>query len=114
MGIDKINEIGNEIREFNIDENNLLYEILKSFEENYLAILKELNNFCLLYEHNKKLIQDLNFELANNLVYDDRIYDNYVFEEYMPKFKNIKDQAIGYEPIQNIDELQVVFDTTAM
>ena len=102
--IDKINEIGNEIREFNIDENNLLYEILKSFEENYLAILKELNNFCLLYEHNKKLIQDLNFELANNLVYDDRIYDNYVFEEYMPKFKNIKDQA-DMAVIQKMNEL---------
>ena len=102
--IDKINEIGNEIREFNIDENNLLYDILKSFEDNYLTLLKELNNFCLLYEHNKKLIKDLNFELANNLVYDERIYDNYLFEEYMPKFKNIKDQA-DMAVIQKMNEL---------
>ena len=90
--IDKINEIGNDIKCFNIDENNLLYNILKSFEENDLAILKELNNFCLLYEHNKKLIDALNLELSNTLINDDRIYTNYVFEEFVPKFKNIKDQ----------------------
>ena len=57
-----------------------------------MAILKELNNFCLLYEHNKKLIDALNLELSNNIIYDDRIYTNYVFEEFVPKFKNIKDQ----------------------
>ena len=90
--IDKINEIGNDIKCFNIDENNLLYNILKSFEENDLAILKELNNFCLLYEHNKKLIDALNLELSNTLINDDRIYTNYVFEEFVPKFKSIKDQ----------------------
>ena len=33
--IDKINEISNEIQIFNIDENNLLYNLLKTFEENY-------------------------------------------------------------------------------
>ena len=87
--IDKINEIVNDIREFNISENNLLYDILKSFEENNLALAKEINNFCLLYEHNKKLIKEMNSEIANNLAYDERIYDNYVFEEYIPKFKNI-------------------------
>ena len=90
--IDKINEIGNDIKCFNIDENNLLYNILKSFEENDLALLKELNNFCLLYEHNKKLIDALNLELSNTLINDDRIYTNYVFEEFVPKFKSIKDQ----------------------
>ena len=90
--INKINEIGNDIKCFNIDENNLLYNILKSFEENDLAILKELNNFCLLYEHNKKLIDALNLELSNTLINDDRIYTNYVFEEFVPKFKSIKDQ----------------------
>ena len=90
--IDKINEIGNDIKCFNIDENNLLYNILKTFEENDLAILKELNNFCLLYEHNKKLIDALNLELSNTLINDDRIYTNYVFEEFVPKFKSIKDQ----------------------
>ena len=90
--IDKINEIGNDIKCFNIDENNLLYNILKSFEENDLAILKELNNFCLLFEHNKKLIDALNLELSNTLINDDRIYTNYVFEEFVPKFKSIKDQ----------------------
>jgi hypothetical protein len=90
--IDKINEIGNDIKCFNIDENNLLYNILKSFEENDLAILKELNNFCLLYEHKKKLIDALNLELSNTLINDDRIYTNYVFEEFVPKFKSIKDQ----------------------
>ena len=102
--IDKINEITNEIRSFNIDENNLLYNILKSFDENYIAILKEINNFCLLYEHNKKLINDLNFEIANNIVYDDRIYDNYVFKEYVPRYKNIKDQ-IDMTVIQKMNEL---------
>ena len=78
--------------------------MLKSFEEGYLSLLKEINNFCLFYEHNKKLIESLNLELSNNLTYDDRIYDNYVFEEYMPKFKNIKDQA-DMAVIQKMNEL---------
>ena len=102
--IDKINEITNEIMSFNIDENNLLYNILKSFDENYVAMLKEINNFCLLYEHNKKLINNLNFEIANNIVYDDRIYENYVFKEYVPRYKNIKDQ-IDMTVIQKMNEL---------
>ena len=102
--IDKINEIVNDIREFNISENNLLYDILKSFEENNLALSKEINNFCLLYEHNKKLIKEMNSEIANNLAYDERIYDNYVFEEYIPKFKNIKDHA-DMAAIQKMSEL---------
>ena len=71
----------------------LMFDMLKSFEEGYLSLLKEINNFCLFYEHNKKLIESLNLELSNNLTYDDRIYENYQFDEYIPKFKNIKDQA---------------------
>ena len=102
--IDKINEIGNDIKCFNIDENNLLYNILKTFEENDLAILKELNNFCLFYEHNKKLIDSLNLELNNVLVNDDRIYKNYIFEEYIPIFKNINDQK-DMNAIQKMSEL---------
>ena len=102
--IDKINEIGNDIKCFNIDENNLLYNILKTFEENDLAILKELNNFCLFYEHNKKLIDSLNIELNNVLVNDDRIYKNYIFEEYIPIFKNINDQK-DMNAIQKMSEL---------
>ena len=102
--IDKINEIGNDIKCFNIDENNLLFNILKTFEENDLAILKELNNFCLFYEHNKKLIDSLNLELNNVLVNDDRIYKNYIFEEYIPIFKNINDQK-DMNAIQKMSEL---------
>lgn len=102
--LDKINEIGNDIKCFNIDENNLLYNLLKSFEENDLAILKELNNFCLFYEHNKKLIDSLNLELNNVLVNDERIYKNYIFEEYIPIFKNINDQK-DMNVIQKMSEL---------
>lgn len=89
--IDKINGISSDIRRFNIDENNLLYDILKSFDNNFSEILKELNNYCLLYEHNKKLIKNMNLELQNNLMFSSRIFNNYEFEEYVPKFKDIKD-----------------------
>ena len=89
--IDKINGISSDIRRFNIDENNLLYDILKSFDDNFSEILKELNNYCLLYEHNKKLIKNMNLELQNNLMFSSRIFNNYEFEEYVPKFKDIKD-----------------------
>ena len=88
----KINEIGNEIQEFNITENNMLYDIFKTFEQKIITLLKEVNNYCIFYEHNKQLIQDLNIELGNNLVYDDRIYINYKFEEYTPKFTDINNQ----------------------
>ena len=89
--IDKINGISSDIRRFNIDENNLLFDILKSFDDNFSEILKELNNYCLLYEHNKKLIKNMNLELQNNLMFSSRIFNNYEFEEYVPKFKDIKD-----------------------
>ena len=95
--ISKINEIGNEIQEFNITENNILFDLFKVFEKKLTNLLKEVNNFCLFYEHNKKLIQDLNIELGNNIIYDNRIYINYKFEEYSPKFTDInnpKDLAV--------------------
>ena len=91
--IAKINEIGNEMQEFNISENNILYEIFKVFEQKLISLLKEVNNYCLFFEHNKKLIQDLNIELGNNLIYDNRIYINYKFEEYSPKFTDINNQT---------------------
>ena len=102
--ITKINEIGNEIQEFNITENNILYDIFKVFEENLISLLKEINNFCLIYEHNKKLIHDLNKELGNNLIYDHRIYINYKFEEYSPKFTDINSQ-IDSSVIKRMNEL---------
>ena len=102
--ITKINEIGNEIQEFNITENNILYNIFKVFEENLISLLKEINNFCLIYEHNKKLISDLNIELGNNLIYDQRIYINYKFEEYSPKFTDINSQ-IDSSVIKRMNEL---------
>ena len=90
--IAKINEIGNEMQEFNISENNILYEIFKVFEQKLISLLKEVNNYCLFFDHNKKLIQDLNIELGKNLIYDNRIYINYKFEEYSPKFTDINSQ----------------------
>ena len=90
--ISKINEIGNDIQEFNITENDILYDIFKNFEQKLAFLIKEVNKFCLLYDHNKKLIQDLNIELGNNMIYDNRLYINYKFEEYTPKFTDIENQ----------------------
>ena len=102
--IDKINEFGNDIKTFNIAENNLLFYMLKTFEEKDLAILRELNNICLLCEKKKKSMDSLNFELSNALVYDDRVYKNYIFEEYVPIFRNINDQK-DMNVIQKMSEL---------
>ena len=102
--IAKINEIGNDIQEFNISENNILYDIFKVFENELLTLLKEVNNFCLLYDHNKQLIQDLNIELGNNIIYDDRIYINYKFEEYTPKFTDINNPK-DFAVIQKMNKL---------
>ena len=102
--IAKINEIGKDIQEFNITENNILLNIFKVFEDYLISLLKEVNNYCLLYEHNKKLIQDLNKELGNNLLYDKRIYNNYQFEEYSPKFTDINNQK-DFEVIQKMNKL---------
>ena len=102
--IAKINEIGNDIQEFNITENNILFNLFKVFEEHLILLLKEVNNFCRLYDHNKKLIKDLNLELGNNIIYDNRLYVNYQFEEYSPKFTDINNQK-DYAVIQKMNKL---------
>ena len=102
--IANINEIGNEIQEFNIIENNILYDTFKIFEQTIINLLKEINNYCLIYENNKKLIEDLNMELGNNLIFDDRIYANYLFEDYIPKSIDINNQN-DFSVIQKISKL---------
>ena len=102
--IAKINEIGNDIQEFNITENNILFNLFKVFEDHIISLLKEVNNFCRLYDHNKKLIKDLNMELGNNIIYDNRLYTNYQFEEYSPKFTDINNQK-DYAVIQKMNKL---------
>ena len=87
--IAKINEICNQIQEFNIIENNILYNIFKTFNENLCNLLKDVDKFCTLYENNQKNIQDLNLEFSNNLIFDKKINMNYQFEEYNPKFSDI-------------------------
>ena len=102
--ISKINEIGNEIQQFNINENQILYDIFKIFEDNLINLLKEINNYCIIYEHNKKLIKDINIELGNNITYDERIYLNYQFEEYNPKSADINN-PIDFAVIQKMNKL---------
>ena len=87
--ISKINEICNEIQEFNIIENSMLYNIFKIYKENLANVLEEVNKYCLFYEKNKKLINDLNFEFSNILSFNDIINMNFQFEEYNPKFSDI-------------------------
>ena len=87
--ISQINQICNEIQEFNIIENNIFYNIFKTFNEHLLNILKEVDNYCSLYENNQKLIQDLNIEFSNNLIFDNKINMNYQFEEYNPKYNDM-------------------------
>ena len=87
--ISQINQICNEIQEFNIVENNIFYNIFKTFNEHLLYILKEVDNYCSLYENNQKLIQDLNIEFSNNLIFDNKINMNYQFEEYNPKYNDM-------------------------
>lgn len=102
--IAKINEIGNDMQQFNINENKILFDIFKIFEENLINLLKEINNYCLIYEANKKLIKDLNIELGNNIIFDERIYMNYQFEEYNPKFADINN-PIDFSVIQKMNKL---------
>lgn len=102
--IAKINEIGNDMQQFNINENKILFDIFKIFEENIINLLKEINNYCLIYEANKKLIKDLNIELGNNIIFDERIYMNYQFEEYNPKFADINN-PIDFSVIQKMNKL---------
>ena len=100
----KLNEVINDVKEFNVNENDILLDIFKVYEENLLSILNEVNNFHLLFEHNKKIIKSLNFELENNLIYDGRINFNYKFEEYKPKNIDVSNQ-IDYSVIQKMNKL---------
>ena len=102
--ISKINEIGNDIQEFNITENNILFNIFKVFEELLTSLLKEVNSFCLLYDNNKKLIQELNIEMGNNIINDNRMFINYQFEEYSPKFTDINNPH-DFSVIQKMNKL---------
>ncbi len=102
--IAKINEIGNDMQQFNINENKILFDIFKIFEENIINLLKEINNYCLIYEANKKLIKEINIELGNNIIFDERIYINYQFEEYNPKFADINN-PIDFSVIQKMNKL---------
>ena len=90
--IAKINEISNEIQEFNINENNIMYDFFKSFDEHYLDLLTEVKNYCEIYENSKKEIENLNIEFSNNLNFDHKIFINFKFEEYNPKFTDIKNK----------------------
>ena len=102
--ISKLNEIGKDIQQFNINENNILYDIFKVFEENLITLLKEINNYCIVYEHNKKLVKDLNIELVNTFVCDNRIFATYNFEEYIPKNADINNHK-DFSVIQKMNKL---------
>ena len=102
--IAKINEIGNDIQEFNITENTILNNIFRIFEQKLINLLQEVKNFSQFYEHNKNVIQNLNIELKNNLMSDIRLQINYKFEEYTPKFADIKNQK-DLKVIQKMNKL---------
>ncbi len=91
--IAKINEISNEIQEFNINENDIIYNFLKSFDNHYLDLLNEIKKSCELYENRKKEIENLNIEFSNNLSFDNKLFINYKFEEYNPKFTDINNKV---------------------
>ena len=90
--VTQINELCNEVQEFNINENDILYNIFKVFDENLSLLSKEVNKYFELYENNKKLTLDLNTEFGNNVLVDDRINSNFQFEEYNPKFKDLNNK----------------------
>ena len=90
--VTQINELCNEVQEFNINENDILYNIFKVFDENLSLLSKEVSKYFELYENNKKLILDLNIEFGNNVLVDDRINSNFQFEEYNPKFKDLNNK----------------------
>ena len=87
--ISKINEICNEVQEFNITENNVLYNIFKTYNDHLLNLIKEVGSFCLFYEGKQKTIQEINMEFSNNLLFDTKFNMNYQFEEYNPKFNDM-------------------------
>ena len=90
--VTQINELCNEVQEFNINENDILCNIFRVFDENLTLLSKEVSTYYELYEKNKKLILDLNAEFGNNVLVDDRINSNFQFEEYNPKFKDINNK----------------------
>ena len=87
--ISKVNEICNQIQEFNLIENNILYNIFKIFNENLIKLIQDVDKYCAIYENNQKYIQHLNTEFSNNLLFNNKINKNYQFEEYNPKFSDI-------------------------
>jgi hypothetical protein len=90
--VTQINELCNEVQEFNINENDILCNIFKIFDENLSLLTKEVSKYYELYEKNKKLTLDMNIEFGNNVLVDDRINSNFQFEEYNPKFKDINNK----------------------
>ena len=90
--VTQINELCNEVQEFNINENDILYNIFKVFDENLSLLTKEVSKYYELYEKNKKLTLDMNIEFGNNVLVDDRINSNFQFEEYNPKFKDLNNK----------------------
>lgn len=90
--VTQINELCNEVQEFNINENDVLCNIFRVFDENLSLLSKEVSKYYELYEKNKKLILDMNAEFGNNVFVDDRINSNFQFEEYNPKFKDINNK----------------------
>ena len=90
--VTQINELCNQVQEFNINENDILYNIFKVFDESLSSLSKEVSTYYELYENNKKLILDLNIEFGNNVLVDDRINSNFQFEEYNPMFKDLNNK----------------------
>jgi hypothetical protein len=90
--VTQINELCNMVQEFNINENDILYNIFKVFDESLSSLSKEVSKYYELYENNKKLILDLNVEFGNNVLVDDRINSNFQFEEYNPMFKDLNNK----------------------
>ena len=91
--IAKINEISNEIQEFNINENNILYNFFKLFDGYYSDLLTQVKNCCELYEKSRKEINNLNIDFSNSLTFDHKIFINFKFEEYIPQFTDINNKV---------------------
>ena len=88
----KLNEVSSEVQEFNINENDMLLKIFTLFDENIKLLANETKNYTMLYEHNQKIVQDLNIEYGNNLLFDDKIKKIYQYEEYIPEHTDTKNQ----------------------
>ena len=88
----KLNEISGEVQEFNLNENDILLKIFNLYDENEKSLTNEIKNYNMLYEHNQKIVQDLNIEYGNNLLFDDKISRVYQYEEYKPEHTDTKNQ----------------------